>query len=119
MYQAVNNTKTEKSIGGYVLFPGQSRAIEENDVAEALAKGIEVPDFIQEAPAPAPPEPPPSMTMAQFRELPIVKIKEGFETLTDKQLLELEDLEKNAELPRETLLKEFEKEFARRSPTPK
>lgn len=115
MYTAVNDSNDHKSIGGRVLYPGESRPISEDEIAEALGKGLKVPGYAPPAPQqPAEPEGPP--TIAQVLKAPVKDLVAALPSWSDEQLLKLEEEEKKSETPRETLLKAIEKEIARRSP---
>lgn len=113
MFNAINTTGKQQSIGGRILYPGESRPISEGEVQEALGKGMAVPDYQPPAPEVQAPAAPP--TLSEIQKRPIGKIKEVMPSLTDEQLLELEILEKEADPPRESLLKLIEKEIAARS----
>lgn len=114
MYQATNTTNTQQNIGGKVLYPGESRPIEDHEVHEALAKKMSVPGYEPPQPEAPPPPPAPPMIEEQLKR-PVKELVELLPEMPDTQLLEMEAAEKKAEVPRETLLKAFEKEIARRS----
>lgn len=115
MYNAINITANQQSIGGRLLYPGESRLIDESEVAEAMGKGLRVPDYAPPAQEkPAEPAGPP--TIQQILKAPVKELLLDLPTWTDEQLLKLEEAEKQSETPRETLLRGIEKEIARRSP---
>lgn len=115
MYTAVNDSRDHKSIGGRVLYPGESRLIDESEVAEAMGKGLRVPDYAPPAQEkPAEPAGPP--TIGQILKAPVKELLLNFPNWTDEELLKLEEAEKESEMPRETLLRGIEKEIVRRSP---
>lgn len=113
MVLVINTTKSDQNIGGHLIYAGQSRMIEDSFIREALAKGMEIPEL---APAPAAEPPAPARpTIEEIQKLPIAQISLLFPSLKDEEILQLEELEKKADPPRETLLKQIEKEIAGRS----
>lgn len=119
MYNAINITDKQRSLGGKLVYPGESRLIEESEIAEALAKGFEVPGYVSQA---AKAQPASALTVLDLTtellmDKTVSDLKALLPELSDDQLLSLEGAEKTSDTPRETLLKLIEKEISTRENT--
>jgi hypothetical protein len=118
MYNAINNSDKQKSIGGRVLYPGESRPISKDEIAEALGKGLTVPGY-EAKPKAAPEAPAGPPTIEEVLKHSVKELTAALPEMSDEQLLALEEAEQKTETPRETLLKAIEKEIARPGREPK